>query len=101
MSYGHGSAGGLCGPSHSLLALCCTTHCTTQLFSPLAPPPPPLFVLLCPRCRPLGVLLGSTRLLVGVLPGRVGGGGRSTLVRVPPSGSFPTGGPTHALPVRV
>ena len=32
--------GGLCGPSHSLLALCCTTHCTTQLSSPLARPPP-------------------------------------------------------------
>ena len=41
MSYGHGSTGGLCGPSHSPLALCCTTHCTTQLSSPLAPPPPP------------------------------------------------------------
>ena len=37
--------------------------------------PPFPFVLLCPRFCPLGVLLGSTRLLVGVLPGRVGGGG--------------------------
>ena len=38
-------------------------------------PPPFPFVLLCPQFCPLGVLLGSTRLLVGVLPGRVGGGG--------------------------
>ena len=67
-----------------------------------APPPPFPFVLHCPRFRPLGVLLGSTPFLVGVLPGRVGGGGgRSTLARVPLSGSFPTGGPMHALPVRV
>ena len=72
----------------------------TVILSSCAPPPFP-FVLLCPRCRPLGVLLGSTRLLVGVLPGRVGRGGRPTLALVPPSGSFPTGGPMHALPVRV
>ena len=66
-----------------------------------APPPFP-FVFLCPRFCPLGVLLGSTRLLVGVLPSRVGGGGgRPTLALVPPSGSFPTGGPMHALPLRV
>ena len=86
MSYGHDSTGGLCGPSHSLLALCCMTHCTTQLSSPLAPPPPFPFMLLCPRCRPLGVLLGSTRVLVGVLPGRVGGGGgaRRWLWSLPP-----------------
>ena len=30
-----------------------------------------------------------------------GGGGRPTLALVPLSGSFPTGGPMHALPVRV
>ena len=60
---------------------------------PSCAPPPFPFVLLCPRFCPLGVLLGSTRLLVGVLPGRVGGGGgRPTLALVPPSGSFPTGG---------
>ena len=58
-----------------------------------APPPFP-FVLLCPRFCPLGVLLGSTRLLVGVLPGRVGGGGggaRRWLWSLPP-GVSPRGG---------
>ena len=63
----------------------------------------PLFpsVFLCPRFCPLGVL-GPTWLLAGLLPGRVGGGGgRPTLALVPPSRSFPTGGPMHALPVRV
>ena len=65
-----------------------------------APPPFPS-MFLCPRICPLGVPLGSSRLLVGLLPGRVGGGGRPTLALVPPSGSFPTGGPMHALPVRV
>ena len=30
-----------------------------------------------------------------------GGGGRPTLAPVPPCGSFLTGGPMHALPVRV
>ena len=65
-----------------------------------APPPFPS-VFLCPRFCPLGVPLGPTRLLVGLLPGRVGGGGRPTLALVPPSGSFPTGAPMHALPVRV
>ena len=97
MSYGHGSTGGLCGPPHSLLALCCTTHCTTQFSSPLVPPPPFPFLLLCPWCRPLGVLLGSTRLLVAVLPGRVGGG-------APDAGSgpslreFPHGGADACTP---
>ena len=73
-------------------------HSCPSLSSVSSPFP---FVLLCPRFRPLGVLLGSTRLLVGVLPGRVGGGGRPTLARVPLSGSFPMGRPMHALPVRV
>ena len=57
MSYGHGSTGGLCGPSHSLLALCFTTHRRTQLSSPLARPPPlpfcaPLPPVPPPRCAP-------------------------------------------------
>ena len=99
MSYGHGSTGGLCGPSHSLLALCCTTHCTTQLSSPLARPPPPfLFVLLCPRGRPLGVLLGSTRLLVGAFPGRVGGGGAPDTGSGPSLREFPHGGADACTP---
>ena len=78
-------------------------HIARHSYPPLLRAPPPFpFVLLGPRCRPLGVLLGSTRLLVGVLPGRVGGGGGgATLALVPPSGSFPTGGPMLALPVRV
>ena len=56
-----------------------------------------------PRLCPLGVPLGPTRLLAGLLPGRVGEGGvgRPTLALVPPSGSFPTGGLMHALHVRV
>ena len=63
----------------------------------------PLFpsVFHCPRLCPLGVPLGPTRLLAGFLPGRVGGGGRPTLALVPPPGSFPTGGPMHAFPLRV
>ena len=65
-----------------------------------APPPFPS-VFLCPRFCPLAVLLGATRLLVDLLPGMVGGGGCPTLAPVPPSGSFSTGGPMHALPVRV
>ena len=75
MSYGHGRTGGLCGQSRSLLALRCTTLRTTQLPTPLAHPSPFPPVFLCPRICPLGVLLGSTRLLVGLLPGRVLGGG--------------------------
>ena len=70
--------------------------------TPVARPPPFPPVFLCPRICPLGVLLGSTRLLVGLLPGRVwGGGGRPMLALVPPCGSFHTGGLMHALPVRV
>ena len=77
-------------------------HIARHSCPPLLRVPPPFpFVLLCPRFCPLGVLLASTRLLVGVLPGRVGGGGRPTLAWVPLSGSFPTGRPMHALPVRV
>ena len=78
-------------------------HIARHSYPPLLRPPPLFpFVLLCPRCRPLGVLLGSTRLLVGVLPGRVGGGGgaRRWLRSLPP-GVSPPGGPMHALPVRV
>ena len=76
-------------------------HIARHSCPPLLRAPSPFpFVLLCPRFRPLGVLPGSTRLLVGVLPGRVGVGG-ATLALVPLSGSFPTGRPMHALPVRV
>ena len=60
----------------------------------------PLFpsVFLCP----LGVPLGPTRLLAGLLPGRVGGGGGAPDAGSGPSlREFPHGGPMHALPVRV
>ena len=70
-------------------------HIARHSYPPLLRVPPPFpFVLLCPRSRPLVVLLGCTRLLLGVLPGRVvgEGGGRLTLARVPLSGIFLTGG---------
>ena len=59
-------------------ARCCpydARHFARHSCPPLLRPPPFPFVLLCPRFCPLGVLLGSTWLLVGLLPGRVGGGG--------------------------
>ena len=67
----------------------------------LRTPPPlpfrvPLPTVLPPRCAP------RSNPVVGGLVARQGwGGGRPTLALVPPSGSFPTGGPMHALPVRV
>ena len=76
-------------------------HFARHSCPPLLRPPPFPSVFLCPRLCPLGVPLGPARLLAGLLPGRVGGGGRPTLALVPLSGSFPTGGPMHALPVRV
>ena len=77
-------------------------HIARHSCSPLlgVPPPFPFRASLPPFC-PLGVHLGSTRFLVGLLHGGVGGGGGSTLGPVPPSGSFPTGGPMHAFPVKV
>ena len=65
-----------------------------------APPPLPFRVPLPPnlppRCAPW------FNPVVGGCVARQGwGGGRPTLALVPPSGSFPTGGPMHALPVRV
>ena len=62
-----------------------------------APPPFP-FVLLCPRFCPLGVLLGSTRLLVGVLPGKVGGGGAPDARSGPSLREFPHGGADACTP---
>ena len=62
-------------------------------------PPPFPFELLCPRFCPLGVLLGSTRLLVGVLPGRVGGGGGAPDAGSGPSlREFPHGGADACTP---
>ena len=43
-------------------------------------------MFLCPRLCPLGVLLGPARLLAGLLPGRVGGGGGGA----PDAGSGPS-----------
>ena len=56
-----------------------------------APPPFPS-VFLCPRFCPLGVLLGSTRLLVDLLPGMVWGGGVPDAGSGPSLREFPHGG---------
>ena len=58
-------------------------------------------VFLCPRFCPLGVPLGPTRLLVGLLPGRVWGGGAPDAGSGPSLREFPHKGPMYALPVRV
>ena len=73
-----------------------TLHDTVIL--PSCAPPPFPFVLLCPRCRPLGVLLGSTRLVVGVLPGRVRGGGAPDAGSGPSLREFPHGGADACTP---
>ena len=74
-------------------------HIARHSYPPLLRPPPPFpFVLLCPRCRPLGVLLGPTRLLVGVLPGRGGGGGAPDAGSGPSLGEFPHGGADACTP---
>ena len=78
-------------------------HIARHGCSPLfhAPPRSP-FLPRCPQFCPLCARLGVTRAMVGVWRGGVwGGGGRLTPARVPPPGSFPFGGPMHALPVRV
>ena len=56
-----------------------------------APPPFPS-MFLCPRFCPLGVLVGSTRLLVGLLPTRVWGGGAPDAGSGPSLPEFPHGG---------
>ena len=94
----YGSTGGLCGPSHSLLALCCTTHCTTQLSSPLARPrPPSLSCSFAPGVAPLVCSL--------VLPGcwwvccQAGLGGRAPDAGSGPSlREFPHGGADACTP---
>ena len=68
-----------------------TSHDTVA--HPCCAPPPPLpFVLLCPRFCPLGVLIGSTLLWVGVLPGVVWGGGVPDAGSGPSIREFPHGG---------
>ena len=65
----------------------------------LGAPPPFPSVFLCRRFCPLGVLLGSTRLLVGLLPGRVGGGGGAPDTGTGPSlREFPHGGADACTP---
>ena len=72
--------------------------CAPLLLAPLPfrVPVPPVVLA---RCAPWPITV------VGGLVARQGwaggGGGRPTLALVPPPGSFPTGGPMHALPVRV
>ena len=74
-------------------------HIARHSYPPLLRPPPPFpFVLLCSRFRPPGVLLGSTRLLVGVLPGRVGGGGAPDAGSCPSLREFPHGGADACTP---
>ena len=74
-------------------------HIARHSYPPLLRAPPPFpFVLLCPQGRPLGVLLGSTRLLVGVLPGRVGGGGAPDAGSGPSLREFPHGGGDACTP---
>ena len=73
-----------------------TSHDT--LAHPSCAPPPFPFVFLCPRFCPLGVLLGSTRLLVGVLPRRVGGRGAPDAGSGPSLRGFPHGGADACTP---
>ena len=60
----------------------------------------PLFpsVFLCPRLCPLGVPIGPTRLLAGLLPGRVGGGGGGDAGPGPSLREFPHGGADACTP---
>ena len=74
-----------------------TSHDTVG--HPSCAPPPFPSVFLCPRFCPLGVLLGSTRLLVGLLPGKVGGGGGAPDAGSGPSlREFPHGGADACTP---
>ena len=60
----------------------------------------PLFpsVFLCPRLCPLVVPLGPARLLAGLLPGRVGGGGARRWLWSLSPGVSPRGGPCMHCP---
>ena len=99
MSYGHGSTGGLCGPSRSLLALRCTTLRTTQLPTPLARPPPlpfrvPLPPVLPPRCAPwFNPVVGGFVARQGW-----GGGGAPDAGSGPSLREFPHGGADACTP---
>ena len=74
-------------------------HFARHSCPPLLPPPPPFpSVFLCPRFRPLGVPFGPTRLLVGLLPGRVGGGGAPDAGSGPSLREFPHGGADACTP---
>ena len=64
----------------------------------LRPPPPFPSVFLCPRFCPLGVPLGPTRLLVGLLPGGVGWGGGGDAGSGPSLREFPHGGADACTP---
>ena len=55
-------------------------------------------MVLCPRLCPLGVPLGPTRLLAGLLPGRVGGGGAPDAGSGPSLREFPHGGADACTP---
>ena len=61
------------------------------LSPPFVPPPPSPLLLRCLWCCPLCARLGTTRVLVGVWCGGVGGGGCLTLARVPSPGASPWG----------
>ena len=75
-----------------------TSHDTVAHPSCAPPPPPFPSVFLCPRFCPLGVLLGLTRLLVGVLPGRVGVGGAPDAGSGPSLREIPHGGADACTP---
>ena len=55
-------------------------------------------MFLCPRLCPLGVPLGPARLLSGLLPGRVGGGGAPDAGSGPSLREFPHGGADACTP---
>ena len=76
-------------------------HIARHSYPPLLRVPPPL-----PFRAPLPPVSPPWRApwfypVVGGCVATQGGGGGATLALVPPSGSFPTGGAMHALPVRV
>ena len=55
-------------------------------------------MFLCPRLCPFGVPLGPARLLAGLLPGRVGGGGAPDAGSGPSLREFPHGGADACTP---
>ena len=76
-------------------------HFAGHICPPLLRAPPSLPCSFAPRSAPQVCPVVQRGCWWACCQAGLGGGGRPTLALVPPSGSFPTGGPMHALPVRV